>query len=468
MVLDSLDIEILGDFMAGDVSVPESSLAISMARADFSATGDFLAEVGANSSLLIDAQDMNFTTGGDLCFRLDGADAVGVFNLDSCYFDVDGALVLEQLNSQGFSTTVVLDNLDIEVAEDFRLSHPGADGEALHLLENLRGKIDRDWIVQGQQAGDLLPSKSTIVMQGIDFDVGRDVSFQGVPLGSQIMVIDGIILKVGGVLDFGANQTFAMEDAKLDVTGLTYMAGSVTAQDVELSGTLDANGEVRIAHIDVGGDLLVSGSLTVLNTKPGHSSYSVKTMGDLQITESSTFKPILRDVDDAVEFVFLTDGGDSPLVLDGELAVDFENDFEDRVCPTDTFILIRSNMAINGAFDNVASGERVSTEDGSGSFLVSYGAGSDEVKISDFQRAVPLPGPTSGPGQITKVRLLPDYLLLEWNRFGDGLNYSIWSSTTINGSSWSKIDPAISTGCTHMIIPIDANDPARFYRVESP
>jgi hypothetical protein len=61
----------------------------------------------------------------------------------------------------------------------------------------------------------------------------------------------------------------------------------------------------------------------------------------------------------------------------------------------DPFTLLTANAALTGSFLDVASGSRLNTLDGFGSFLVSYGAGSafgtDRVVLSDFQ-AIPEPG----------------------------------------------------------------------------
>jgi hypothetical protein len=51
---------------------------------------------------------------------------------------------------------------------------------------------------------------------------------------------------------------------------------------------------------------------------------------------------------------------------------------------------------MTGSFLNVANGQRLETSDGSGNFVVNYGAGAyaDEVALSDFQPGA-LPEPTS-------------------------------------------------------------------------
>ena len=65
-----------------------------------------------------------------------------------------------------------------------------------------------------------------------------------------------------------------------------------------------------------------------------------------------------------------------PLTLDGTLTLSFAGGFENFVTNADTFTIFLSNMDWVGAFDNIASGSRLATDDGFGSFIVNYGAGS--------------------------------------------------------------------------------------------
>ena len=79
--------------------------------------------------------------------------------------------------------------------------------------------------------------------------------------------------------------------------------------------------------------------------------------------------------------------------LAGLLRATFIDAFESSVKSSDVFSLLTSDQALTGSFDNVASGQRLSTADGLGSFLVTYGLGSatpNAVTLSGFI-AVPEP-----------------------------------------------------------------------------
>jgi hypothetical protein len=74
--------------------------------------------------------------------------------------------------------------------------------------------------------------------------------------------------------------------------------------------------------------------------------------------------------------------------------------------------------SFSGLFDNIASGQRLTTSDGLGSFLVSYGPGSPQVVLSAFQTS--LAGDFDHDGDV------------------DGRDFLIWQ----RGGSPSPMSPA--------------------------
>jgi hypothetical protein len=87
--------------------------------------------------------------------------------------------------------------------------------------------------------------------------------------------------------------------------------------------------------------------------------------------------------------------------------------------PAQTFSVL-SSSSIQGAFSNVANGQRIGTIDGSGSFLVNYGAGSafnvNQIILSEYQ-AVALPGDYTHNGIVDAA----DYVV--WRK-GLGTTYT--------------------------------------------
>ena len=75
--------------------------------------------------------------------------------------------------------------------------------------------------------------------------------------------------------------------------------------------------------------------------------------------------------------------------LGGMLSLAFLNGFQSTVQPADTFTVLNA-ASLSGAFANAASGARLTTTDGLGSFLVNYSGLA--VTLSSFQ---PVPEPST-------------------------------------------------------------------------
>jgi hypothetical protein len=91
------------------------------------------------------------------------------------------------------------------------------------------------------------------------------------------------------------------------------------------------------------------------------------------------------------------------VTLGGQLELVFVNGFGGSVTSNDNFTLINSNSSLAGAFTNAPSGTRLTTSDGSGSFVVSYSE--NTLSISGFGRlgaaqdsAAAAPMPRTGRG----------------------------------------------------------------------
>lgn len=69
------------------------------------------------------------------------------------------------------------------------------------------------------------------------------------------------------------------------------------------------------------------------------------------------------------------------VTLAGALNVSFLDGFENLIVSSDSFDILTSDRSLSGTFSNVASGSRLTTSDGIGSFLVTY-AGQNKVTLS--------------------------------------------------------------------------------------
>ena len=68
--------------------------------------------------------------------------------------------------------------------------------------------------------------------------------------------------------------------------------------------------------------------------------------------------------------------------LAGTLALAFKSNFESLITNSDKFVLLTSTSGLTGLFSNIASGSRLDTTDGYGSFIVTYNT--SHLAIGDF------------------------------------------------------------------------------------
>jgi hypothetical protein len=121
---------------------------------------------------------------------------------------------------------------------------------------------------------------------------------------------------------------------------------------------------------------------------PGSSPGLVTINGDVTFTDTAELQFEIAGTTAGTEFDRLdqiTRATDAGVVLAGRLTATILNGFQ--VTGSQSFTIISSDRPITGAFNNVPSGGRISTTDGSGNFLVTY-AGQNTVTLSAFQ-----PGP---------------------------------------------------------------------------
>jgi hypothetical protein len=78
------------------------------------------------------------------------------------------------------------------------------------------------------------------------------------------------------------------------------------------------------------------------------------------------------------------------VTLSGLLEVNFIDGFATNVLSSDIFTVLAASSPIGGAFSNVLNGQRLTTEDDEGSFLVSYRG--YYLMLSDYQ---PIPEPST-------------------------------------------------------------------------
>ena len=109
---------------------------------------------------------------------------------------------------------------------------------------------------------------------------------------------------------------------------------------------------------------------------------------------SATFDVVLAGLTAGTDYGSLVVNGN--VTLGGDLDLSFANGFATIVTSSEMFdvMTLGSDDVLAGSFADVANGGRIETDDGSGSFLVTYGGGApsaNEIVLSNFQATVPEP-----------------------------------------------------------------------------
>jgi hypothetical protein len=167
--------------------------------------------------------------------------------------------------------------------------------------------------------------------------------------------------------------------------------------NVSTASTLDIFGGGLSGTGTVTGNVANSGGVIA----PGLSAGRLEVTGDLSLGSTSQLAIEIGGTIQGVSYDTISEAGSAPLVLNGALAVTLIDGFQNSIATSNTFTILSSNMPLSGAFTNVASGGRLTTTDGLGSFRVTY-AGANAVVLSDFQSGLTLTAAVSrkahGPG----------------------------------------------------------------------
>ena len=254
------------------------------------------------------------------------------------------------------------------------------------------------WLANGTFAvGGTFTNFSGTTLTGGEYDIwalpGQTATFK-FP-GANIVTNAAKITLIGsgsGIVNLGNG------DALANLSTITA-SGSLTinSRTFAASGSLTNSGSV---DIQTGAALAVSGAYTQIagtTTLTSSGGAALSAGGQISI-QGGTLKGgghLLNDVTlGSAASVSLTLGGgvqfasyDSLAVtgtatLNGKLLVTFANSFQNTVSNADTFTLLSTTGAVNGAFSNAVHGGRLTTADGLGSFLVTIGANS--IILSDY------------------------------------------------------------------------------------
>jgi fibronectin-binding autotransporter adhesin len=249
--------------------------------------------------------------------------------------------------------------------------------------------------------------------------------------GSVATTNAGLIEVLMGTLAFNAGLT--QTDGETRLNGGSLSGTTLTLQ----GGMLRGAGNISASVNNSGGTIA-----------PGLSAGALDISGALSCGAGSVLDFELGGTTPGTQYDTITCGATT---LGGQLRVKFINGFEAAASATNTFTLLDSSApTLAGAFFNVASGARLTTTDGLGSFLVTYSA--DKVILSDFQPGAPTLHVTSAT---------PGFATIWWTPPTPG--FTLQSTDGLSPTNWVN-SPSGSTNP----ITVPATVTMRFYRLFKP
>ncbi len=188
-----------------------------------------------------------------------------------------------------------------------------------------------------------------------------------------------------GTVDVGSDTLSVTGGGTYTQSAGTFrLAGGTVTSSTALvfnGGLIDARGTINSA--------ITNGA----NLQPALGGTGLNVTGAVSLLSSSKLTFQLGGLTQGNQYGFLNING--TVALNGNLVVSFVNSFQ--AANKDNFTVL-SSTALSGVFANVASGTRLATSDGTGTFLVTYNG--NTVVLSDFQSDIPA-APSSGTDKST-------------------------------------------------------------------
>ncbi len=288
------------------------------------------------------------------------------------------------------------------------IEHSGGTLEAKELL--LGGEGQSDYALS---SGGVLTARGLMVLAR---QAGGESTFTQTAGEVALSTASAVPSRIGLVIGERGSAQYTISDGTLDVPGVVWIAGQGGSQG-ELAiegGAVRVGGDLVVGQQGQGvltqsdGTLQVDGRLRVGN-------------GRLEVTGGDlTVGSYQQDTGSTLEVgIGLVEGGElsvlNTAVLSGDLSLKLLDD--DLPSAGDSRILLDAGADLLGAFENIASGDRLETLDGQGSFLVHYGAnspyGADRLVLDAFEIAG-LRGDYNGDGLVDAA----DYTVWR-DSFGD-------------------------------------------------
>lgn len=394
-------------------------------------SSDALAGFHTNEGSL-QISDRNFALGGDFSNSGDlyvsgwNADAVVMINGnlsntgylsvegDGFFGDADGSLVVNGTLAQNVAGVLTAGSLSVagRNGDEGSIEWEGAEIHTVGAQASVRLEGDASFIRDSLDSSDALAglqaNEGEVLIRNRSFVAGDDFSntgFLGVEAWSSAssFVISGTLAQnsagvlTGGRIDLisgnGFSSVIEWEGAEIHTIG-EDAAVSLQGADSLVRDSVDLSDALADLHTNEGSFMIFDRDFTTAGDFD-NSGYLYVGDGELATSAGGAFSLdsaslVVIGISDALNFGTISaEGG---VTLDGDFSVSLTlaNGFP-NVDSADTFEVI-SGLGIAGTFDNIASGERLVTEDGGYSFLFTVTGSS--VFLSDFS-VVPEPGVAS-------------------------------------------------------------------------
>jgi hypothetical protein len=292
----------------------------------------------------------------------------------------------------------------------------------------------------------------TLINQGL---VSADLAGQTLDCTVSSIVNTGVLeVKNGATLRLtSAHATQAAGVFRLG-GGILQITTNTAGADMSVgaSARLEGYGEVRLISASTD-SLAVAGTLD-----PGFGAGGLVIKGDLAPAASGTLAFDLAGPTQGTGYDFVSEAGGTPLNLNGcALQLTLAPGYAPGAAQT--FTVLTSTQTITGAFGNVASGARLITADGRGSFVVTY-TGSSSVVLSAFQAtpqaaflnwiAQAFPGVTNAA--IVGPKADPDGDgVPNWMEFALKGNPASTSASGLTAALMQDVDPLPGTEFTYVL-----------------
>ena len=302
----------------------------------------------------------------------------------------NSGLVGSFINSATGHVTVEGDGSQWLNSETLSIGNEGAG--TLHITDGGKVTTGSDASI-GQKFGSTGTVFVSSTLAGADsvWEIGGRLAV-GLNLGSPGGGVGTLRIQPGGKVTV-AEDTVVSEDL-LSLEGGVFATSGISFQQ---GGFVGANFAWTSGTLHVGvfqGDLANSAGVLA----PGNSIGATEIQGNYNQFTNGTLEIEVGPVGQGAQNDSVSVTGTA--TLDGQLNLGLINGA--APLPSQTFIILDANTLI-GAFDNIFNGQRLTTTDGRGSFVVNYGAGSafdpTQIILSAFE-AIDLPGDYNKDGTV--------------------------------------------------------------------